>query len=147
MYCTVNDFSEEVKTVKLRALDSFSKTKYENFLIPSPWPSTISCCMNFSGEVRGREGCHWVREYIMYKNIQLYGKDTCNARATVEGPVRVDTDRVLHAAAVVVFALVDVVADLPLTRREVQPHAGEAGAACGVNIQTSFGDVIPNLGL
>ena len=35
---------------------------------------------------------------------------TCNAGPAVEGSVRVDTDRVLDTAAIVVLALVDVVA-------------------------------------
>ena len=55
---------------------------------------------------------------------------TCNAGPAVEGSVRVDTDRVLDTAAIVVLALVDVVADLPLPGRKVQPHPREACAAC-----------------
>ena len=52
-----------------------------------------------------------------------------HAGPAVEGAVSVDTDRVLHAAPVVLLALVDVVADLLLSGREVQPDPREAVAA------------------
>jgi hypothetical protein len=55
-------------------------------------------------------------------------KLTSNAGTAVEGSVRVDTDRILDAAAIFVLALVDVVADLTLARGKVQTHAREAGA-------------------
>ena len=54
---------------------------------------------------------------------------TLDAGPAVEGSVRVDADRVLDAAAVVDVALVDVVADLPLPRCEVETHSGETGTA------------------
>ena len=59
----------------------------------------------------------------------LVADEAGHAGPAVEGSVRVDTDRVLHAASVVLFALVDVVADLFLSGGKVQADPGEAVAA------------------
>ena len=61
--------------------------------------------------------------------VDLLVNPTSNAGAAVEGPVRVDAHRVLHAAAVVHLALVDVVADLALPGGVVQPNPRESVAA------------------